>query len=486
MHPRNTYKTPPDFTKLAEEYEELKSVTQTVRLFLLITISSFFSTIFLFYSNMCNKCVRLKNTPIACAQNQEGKVCVDFKDEQQLRTLTRCLLKKDFQLDVELPPLQLVPTLSLRLNYIHWIEDITSALRTSDEMHGFDIGCGASCIYPLLAARLNKNWRMYAAESNDESIQLARENVARNDLTDRIVLLHTEDALSDIESNKQWDLDFTMCNPPFFDENVDTSVEEQAKNRTGNRQPPNNVKTGLACELMTPGGEVTFVKKMIRQSLELHSHVKVFTTMLGHKTSVNHIMEELKAHDICNFITSEFCQGRTTRWGVAWSHMSTWILRKTPPLGVTPPKEPLVFTPDDVDDIELATNKLTQILKNLAADPEAECIVEDGEEHLRFIAFKNTWSNQRRRRREERRTQGGQSNDDDDKEPTAKRRKDNEQFVLDPNRPPLIHIEFVVRDVNVNAFKTAILIEMRYLNGTAGANGVHEILQFLRNQWQSK
>lgn len=30
MHPRNIYKTPPDFTKLADEYEELKNIAQTV------------------------------------------------------------------------------------------------------------------------------------------------------------------------------------------------------------------------------------------------------------------------------------------------------------------------------------------------------------------------------------------------------------------------------------------------------------------------
>lgn len=325
---------------------------------------------------------------------------------------------------------------------------------------------------------------MYAAESNDQSIELARENIARNELTDRITILHTEDPLSDIEMNRQWDLDFTMCNPPFFDENAD--AEEQSKNRTGNRPPPNNVKTGIACELMTPGGEVTFVKKMIRQSLELHSHVKVFSTMLGHKTSVNHILDELKAHDICNFITSEFCQGRTTRWGVAWTHLYTWVLRKTPPLGITQPKEPLIFTPDDVDDTELAASKLTQILKALANDPDAECIIQESDDYLRMLAFKNTWSNQRRRRREQMRSHSGPTTDDDDREPASKRRREKEQFNAEPNRPPLIQIEFVVRDVNVNAFKTTIHIEMKYLNGTAGANGVHEVLQYIRNQWQSK
>lgn len=72
-------------------------------------------------------------------QTANGKVHIDFKDELALRTLTLCLLKRDFNLTVELPPEQLVPTLPLRLNYILWIEDILNTFELSDVI-GLDIG----------------------------------------------------------------------------------------------------------------------------------------------------------------------------------------------------------------------------------------------------------------------------------------------------------------------------------------------------------
>lgn len=64
---------------------------------------------------------------------------IDFSDEEALRTLTKCLLRKDFNLDVSLPPNQLIPTLPLRLNYILWIEDIMNTFNFSN-VAGIDIG----------------------------------------------------------------------------------------------------------------------------------------------------------------------------------------------------------------------------------------------------------------------------------------------------------------------------------------------------------
>ena len=41
--------------------------------------------------------------------------------------------------------------------------------------------------------------------------------------------------------------------------------------------------------------------------------------MLGLKSSLNQILNILRAKDIVNVCTTEFHQGNTTRWGVAWS-----------------------------------------------------------------------------------------------------------------------------------------------------------------------
>ena len=69
----------------------------------------------------------------------------------------------------------------MRLNYIHWLEDLLDlvAPRIKDNaatVKGIDIGTGASCIYALLGAKMNK-WQFVATEVADESVKSAKANV---------------------------------------------------------------------------------------------------------------------------------------------------------------------------------------------------------------------------------------------------------------------------------------------------------------------
>lgn len=73
-------------------------------------------------------------------QDVTGKVTIDFKDANALRILTKCLLKTDFNLNVEIPEDRLVPTLPLRLNYILWLEDLLTSIQRSTDIKGLDIG----------------------------------------------------------------------------------------------------------------------------------------------------------------------------------------------------------------------------------------------------------------------------------------------------------------------------------------------------------
>ena len=101
MHQRNQYKNAkPNFQILAEKYKDFKKL--------------------LF-------------------ENEKGKLVLDFKDPQSVKVLTVCLLREDFGLTVDVPPDRLVPTLPLRLNYVHWIEDITSSWE-KDQLSAVDIG----------------------------------------------------------------------------------------------------------------------------------------------------------------------------------------------------------------------------------------------------------------------------------------------------------------------------------------------------------
>lgn len=76
---------------------------------------------------------------------------LNFKDPEAVRALTCTLLKEDFGLTIDIPVERLIPTVPLRLNYIHWVEDLIGH-RDADKQtlrRGIDIG-KAKCLNPYL------------------------------------------------------------------------------------------------------------------------------------------------------------------------------------------------------------------------------------------------------------------------------------------------------------------------------------------------
>ncbi len=106
-----------------------------------------------------------------------------------------------------------------------------------------------------------------------------------------------------------------MCNPPFYESAAEMLASAKAKHR-----PPFSACTGAEVEMVTPGGEVALVSRMIQESLELHDRVEWYTSMLGKIASVSIIVEKLKGVGVSNWAVTEFVQGsKTRRWAVAWS-----------------------------------------------------------------------------------------------------------------------------------------------------------------------
>lgn len=56
--------------------------------------------------------------------------------------LAKTLLKHDFDIDVDIPPTNLVPAVPSRLNYVLWIEDLVKYAGVTDmsSISGIDIG----------------------------------------------------------------------------------------------------------------------------------------------------------------------------------------------------------------------------------------------------------------------------------------------------------------------------------------------------------
>lgn len=73
--------------------------------------------------------------------------------------------------------------MSRRMNYLLWIEDLVNANATfgtdsSTEISGLDVGVGASCVYPLLAAK-KLGWKMHGTDIDAENLSSARQEMRR-------------------------------------------------------------------------------------------------------------------------------------------------------------------------------------------------------------------------------------------------------------------------------------------------------------------
>nr|XP_039260363.1 RNA N6-adenosine-methyltransferase METTL16-like [Styela clava] len=286
MHPRNGYKdNPPDFIELSKQYPEFKPYVK---------------------------------------YNPNGKAFVNFRIPSVVRILTKCLLNKDFELDVDLPSDRLSPTVPSRLNYILWIEDLLNA--TSQEFtkqrHIVDIGTGSACIYPLLGMRNNPDWKFTATEIDSLNFKNAVNNIEKNSLKSSIKVLKvdksaTTSLLLHLFQDANDGLDLCMCNPPFF--NDSSEIETKIGPIANSSCHANDV------ESITDGGDLAFAHKLFEESLELKQKVTWYTILMGKKSSFVTFKKQISKYSEILVTTYEFCQGRTIRWGIGWSFCSDMI-----------------------------------------------------------------------------------------------------------------------------------------------------------------
>merc|ERR1712018_855076 len=80
--------------------------------------------------------------------------------------------------------------------------------------------------------------------------------------------------------------------------------------------------------------------KIIEESKLYKTNIKIFTVMLGRKKSANELKQVLRNDkEVKSVASSEFCQGRIMRWGLAWTFESHLILEKVTPSVFSQSKE---------------------------------------------------------------------------------------------------------------------------------------------------
>lgn len=462
MHPRNIYKQPPNFKQLAIDFPEFRK-----------------------YST----------------QDISGKVTIDFKNVEALRVLTCTLLKKDFGLSVEIPANKLIPTVPLRLNYILWIEDLLNLADRFHNIKGIDIGTGASCVYPLLGAKKN-NWSMVATEIDDESIKYARENVIRNNLESLITVVKVskDSLLSGVEG----DFDFCMCNPPFFS-NVQ-ELQPGFKARKLDRPRPKNAFCASVDEVVAKGGEVDYISKLIKESHVLGARIKIYSTMIGHKSSLPPLKKQLRDVGVVSFKQTEFCQGHTTRWGLAWTFIDIDLTKIPDSLIAAKQKlsKPLVYEIPKLDDsrykISFVCERLIKIFQELEIEFQEIKHIKNLIEYV-ITAYSNTWSHQRRKKREKLRLSDEIKNENNNEKnevletceklaefsvrsPSSKRPHEDDCGFYNAKKIKTdtdLEKVFLKAKISVMKIEDCIGLELLYFDGSGTKEALHQVLQYIKN-----
>ncbi|KAJ2958773.1 hypothetical protein NQZ79_g5684 [Umbelopsis isabellina] len=317
-----------------------------------------------------------------------GSAYIDFKNSDASRALTKCLFKKDFGLDVDIPENTLCPPIPNRLNYVLWIEDLLSECQLDGgAVLGIDI-----------------------------SIDSAQNNIEKNNLQSRIKIFHNNDSscilpLEELENQgyilSETQITFSMCNPPFF-----KSIEEIESGIEAKMDEPSAVSITLVCtgthsEMITEGGEVAFITKMVQESLRWKHRIIWFTTMIGKRDTLAKVKQEIAANNIDNYTVTEFNQGHTKRWGFAWSFgdkrvadnvsLNAFITSDDLPTAkklrqVQAPK--IQFSTQLPADIMKSTAEMQGILNDLDA-----ASISSNNNQIAGSMYSNTWSRKARRQK---------------------------------------------------------------------------------------
>ncbi|MDT7833141.1 23S rRNA (adenine(1618)-N(6))-methyltransferase RlmF [Flavobacteriaceae bacterium S356] len=253
-------------------------------------------------------------------KNKYGNLSVDFSDPKAVRALNTALLKKHYGIvDWVFPEENLCPPIPGRVDYIHHLNDLIKDISAEKEVTILDIGTGATCIYPLLGAKVY-DWNFLAIDIELDSLDYAQDIIDDNDLDAKITLRQQFDEQNILNDILEADDSFTaaMCNPPFY-----ASAEEA---RGANRRKTRNLGTnavrnfsGNSNELWYPGGEKAFLHNYLYQS-SLHKEVCVwFTSLVSKKENVESLEKSAAKLGVTSFKVIPMQQGNKVTRIVAWS-----------------------------------------------------------------------------------------------------------------------------------------------------------------------
>ncbi|MCQ4346180.1 23S rRNA (adenine(1618)-N(6))-methyltransferase RlmF [Pseudomonas stutzeri] len=264
-------------------------------------------------------------------RNPYGKQSIDFADPAAVRVFNRALLKQFYAIQYwDIPPGYLCPPVPGRADYVHALadllaEDCAGAIPRGARVRVLDVGSGANCIYPLIGHH-EYGWRFLGADIDATALASARAIVRANRLDKAIELRQQADASHIFHGLLQAGERFalSLCNPPFHASAAEASAGSRRKwKNLGKLDPKRTLPAlnfgGQSNELWCPGGEIAFVRRMVRESREVAGQVLWFSCLVSKAGNLPLIEQALRHSGAVTTRTVAMSQGQKQSRFIAWS-----------------------------------------------------------------------------------------------------------------------------------------------------------------------
>ena len=248
--------------------------------------------------------------------NKHGTHTIRFADPNAVMALNQALLKAGYNIKWSIPEGCLCPPIPGRLDYLLYVDDLID--KTNVNM--LDVGTGANLIYPILGT-CHFKWKCVGSEIEKDSVEHAKRLVEQNPELSSIEIRRQSDSRMIFEKMVKVDdeFDVVVCNPPFYKSAEDAQKESRRKTKNlGIKKRAKLNFGGQSNELWTPGGEVEFLTKMAKESVEFKDQIQWFTSLVSRKEHLSMIKRAISNAGATDIRVVEMGTGNKINRAIAW------------------------------------------------------------------------------------------------------------------------------------------------------------------------
>ncbi len=265
--------------------------------------------------------------------NKFGVESIDFSNPRAVKLLNTALLNHYYGLkNWDFPDENLCPPIPGRADYIHHIADLLGEnnfgdIPKGDKITCFDVGVGASCIYPIIGVT-EYGWQFYGSDIDPKSILSAQQIVDSNPLLKGKVECRLQKSTRDIFRgvlSPEQKIDLVISNPPFHSsiEEAQKGTRRKIKNLSGKKvKTPELNFSGISNELIYDGGESRFIENMIWESRRFSKNCFMFSTLVSKESNLKRIYKLLEKVEANQIKTIPMGTGNKSSRIVAWTFFS--------------------------------------------------------------------------------------------------------------------------------------------------------------------